>query len=44
MKVKKQTLLLLACLVWTIAGANIIRIEWKRMSDILLYLIVFYPL
>lgn len=26
MKVQKQYLLLLACLVWTIAGANIVRI------------------
>lgn len=26
MKVKKQYLLLIACLVWTIAGANIVRI------------------
>ena len=26
MKVKKKTLLLIACLVWTIAGFNILRI------------------
>lgn len=29
MKVKKQYLLLLACLVWTIAGANIVRIGFE---------------
>ena len=29
MKVKRNTLLLLACLVWTAAGVNILRIGWQ---------------
>lgn len=32
MKIKKQYLLLLACLVWTIAGANIVRIGAEAYS------------
>ena len=35
---KKQYLLLLACLVWTIAGANIVRIGFEAYSG---YLTVF---
>ncbi len=38
MKVKKQYLLLLACLVWMIAGGNIVRIGFEVYSE---YLTVF---
>lgn len=38
MKVKKQYLLLLACLVWIMAGANIVRIGFEAYSE---YLTVF---
>lgn len=35
LKVKKHYLLLLACLVWTIAGANIVRIGFEAYSGYL---------
>lgn len=35
MKVKKQYLLLLACLVWMIAGANIVRIGFEAYAKYL---------
>lgn len=38
MKVKKQYLLLIACLVWSIAGANIVRIGFEAYGR---YLTVF---
>ena len=47
MKIKKQYLLLLACLVWTIAGINIVRIgieayfNYFSMLNILLSAVVF---
>lgn len=47
MKVEKQYLLLLACLIWTIAGANIVRIgieayaEYLTLLNILLSAVVF---
>ena len=50
MKVKKNTLLLLACLVWIIAGFNIVRIGFLAYSaylsifNILLSGIIFSPL
>lgn len=47
MKVKRNTLLLLACLVWGIAGFNILRIglmaypEYRTILNILLSILVF---
>lgn len=41
MKVKKQYLLLLACLVWTIAGANIVRIGFEAYAGYLTVLNIF---
>lgn len=38
MKVKKQYLLLLACLVWMIAGANIVRIGFEAYAKYLTFL------
>ena len=48
MQVKKNTLLLLACLVWTAAGVNILRIgllayaTQVSLPHILLSLLVFF--
>ena len=47
MKVKRNTLLLLACLVWSIAGFNILRIglmaypAYRTILNILLSILVF---
>lgn len=41
MKVKKQYLLLIACLVWSIAGANIVRIGFEAYPGYLTVLNIF---
>lgn len=47
MKVKKHTLLLIACIVWSIAGVNILRIgiisyqDYTTLMNIVLSFIVF---
>lgn len=42
MKVKKNTLLLIACFVWTAAGFNILRIGIMAYSSYLSLLTLFY--